>query len=114
MKITYINWGLAYIDQNGDIELHKGLRKGNEKVRDWVIKHELSHQKGVYGVKDMILDIYPVPSYVSWYVLTHPTTWTAILPLRIREKTIRINPSACFTWAASIAITYTALAINQY
>jgi len=105
-KITYIKWGLGYVDKNGDIELHQGLRNGNENVRSWVIAHEKAHSQGVWRIKDLILDIYPTPLEVSYYVLRNPSTWTAILPIRIRKNQIRINPSACFTWAATIAITY--------
>ena len=81
MKVEYTSLGLAnrYSDK---VEINVAL-KNNKKLRDYVIKHELSHVDKFDIGHDFDIRV-PFLS-LSWFILSHPSTWIDFLPIQFRK-----------------------------
>ena len=84
-KVIYCNWGLAnvYFDR---IEINEKL-KYNKRLRDYIIKHELSHKTSFDLSHEFKIDWKMIPS-LFYFIIINPSTWIDFLPIQIKNKEI--------------------------
>lgn len=82
-------WGLAnsYPDR---IEINKNL-KYYKDLRNNIIKHELKHIEGNDLIQEFDYNIWKIFPSLSYFILTHPSTWIDFLPIQIRKSKIIID-----------------------
>ena len=79
MEIKEINHGIAYRD--GDIIYVNSVLLKDQKVYIEVLNHEFMHEGGAYSLSDLCLDLKPCSVRTTLFCLSHPSTWTAVLPI---------------------------------
>jgi len=117
LEIVYSDWALAnrYDDT---IELHKDLKK-YKRLHDWLLKHELEHEKEFNLVKDTIHDygeIPPASMLVSMvrFMAPRPKTWIQLLPFGIFKGEIYWDVSMIIFWLLLFIFSGTIIMIKFF
>jgi len=85
IKIWYTIWGLAN-NLGTHIEINKQL-KYNKPLRDYIIKHELSHDLNKFDLGHEFFSInWGIMPKLFWFIITNPKTWIDFLPLQIKKR----------------------------
>ena len=106
VKIIYRNKGIACRIGN-TIYVHKDLPGFDIALFSQIIKHELEHTPGLTK-KDIMMDLSNThlegmkAKYYA-FILTHPSSWTELLPFDWIDRKIIINPLILGLWFGFIA-----------
>lgn len=101
LPIKYVDWGTA--NRFSDcIEVNK-VYKDYPELHGALLKHERAHTDNPgFTKEDLALDIKPWKKHKAlWWkvLLTHPRTWTFILPALIRKGKVYIDINCLILWA---------------
>ena len=87
IKIIYKHSGLANFFGNY-IKLNSKLKqKKYKKLKDYILKHELSHSKSFDLGHEFNIDYKIMPSLIL-FVIKNPETWIDLLPIQIKKDKI--------------------------
>lgn len=113
IHIKYVKWGIA--NRFGDvIELNHHLKKPKYKLlRNWIIKHEISHDEGPVTFNDIRLDVVDtffrpkiIIKEMFWFNIKHPTTWVQSSPIWIRNGQILFDWSNILSYVVYAIIVW--------
>ena len=85
LKVIYKEYGLGN-HFNDHIEINKKL-KYNKPLRDYIVKHELTHSNKFDLKHEFQLDWKIIPLLIL-FVIKNKSTWVDFLPIQIRNKKI--------------------------
>lgn len=83
MKVKYSKKGLANF-YGSYITINEKL-KGDKKLRDYIVKHELGHSNNfdlMHEFKSVKLSIMP---RLIWFFITTPSCWVDVFPIQKSE-----------------------------
>lgn len=113
MKIKYTKYGFAA--RVGDIiYLSKDLDKYPE-LKENLIKHEKAHTSN-YAWKDIMIDwkgehLHETKKQQYKFILTHPKSWTQVIPFWIYNKRLVVDPVLCVVWTLIIIMFLMAMMV---
>jgi len=106
LKVKYVNKGIANFFGNY-VEINIAL-KGNKKLRDYIIKHELGHSEKFDLLHEFKIDWKIIPSLI-WFILKHPSTWRDFSPIQFRDKKIIYDLNLSILYAILISLIILAI-----
>lgn len=86
-NIIYVKNGLGHKIGN-NIYLHEDLKQ-YPKLHDYVVKHEIGHTSGSYGIPDILNEFkINIPNVIklAYFSLTRPSTWSDALPISYNKQ----------------------------
>lgn len=105
--IKEIDYALAFTTGTGKIYINKNLKEYNPDLYNKVLKHELSHDSGVYNThdleEDMSIDFFPLSEKIK-FCMKYPRGWLFLSPILVTDDEIVYSWLGLFKWSVTLAL----------